>query len=165
MATAGHLFAGMAIGRASRQRGAILGFAALAALPDIDLLIYLHDGQVHRTTAYAHRGFTHSLGAALACGLVAWGVARAFRAEAALRVALFATLAVASHGIIDMLSDRGGGVAWLWPLSHARVLAPLRPIPVAHFHPFWLFVRTELVEILAFAPCLLYALWPRRGRH
>jgi inner membrane protein len=153
----------MAVGRASRQRGAIAGCAILAALPDVDLALYLRD-HVHTTTAFSHRGFTHSIGAAILCGLVAWAVARAFRARAPSRVALFVTLAVASHGVIDLLSDRGGAVAWLWPLSDARIVSPLRPLPVARFHPFWQFVRTELVEILAFAPCLLYALWPRR-RH
>jgi len=45
---------------------------------------------------------------------------------------LFAAVAVggamATHGILDMLTDRGVPVAYLWPLSSQRFFADWRPI-------------------------------------
>ncbi len=141
----------------------MLALGAVACLPDIDLLLFFHHR--YRGTPYAHRGCTHSLFTALAfgvaCGAVAWIAARSkptwFDGP---RVALFVTLAMASHGLIDACSSRGGPVMLGWPLTNMRVLAPVRPIPVAHFDAT--FLATESLECLAFSPLLAFALWPRR---
>lgn len=166
MATVGHILAGMALGRAYGpgtrvQMGLRMsGLAVAACLPDTDLLIY----RVRHAGPFAHRGFTHSLFAAAVCGFVAGLVATAHPRTRvfALRLGIFVWLAVSSHGVLDILSDRGSAVTMFWPFSDVRVLAPFRPIPVARFTPFSLFLVSEAKEVLAFTPLLLYALWPRK---
>lgn len=168
MATVGHLVAGMAVGRIATRGGlrrAALPMAALAVLavtPDLDLLAY----PVREPTPFSHRGFTHSLGFALACGVTLGLLSLLSRRTRphALRIGACAALAMATHGVIDLLSNRGSAVTLLWPLSDARILSPMRPIPVASFSPLWRFLVTETVECLVFSPLALFALWPRRTR-
>ena len=62
-----------------------------------------------------------------------WGhqvLARAF-GRPLLRTCVLAGLVVASHGLLDTLTDGGLGAALLWPVSEARLFAPVRPLPVA----------------------------------
>ena len=40
--------------------------------------------------------------------------------------------AMASHGILDMMTDSGQPVAYLWPLSSVRLFADWRPIHSGH---------------------------------
>jgi hypothetical protein len=75
-----------------------------------------------------------------------------------LGVALVATLVLASHGLLDTVTDGGFGVALLWPFSLTRFFAPWRPIPVAPIGPAFftpdgaMIALTELV-----LPLWLYA--------
>lgn len=55
---------------------------------------------------------------------------RRLRARAGVAFAFLAA-ATASHGLLDMLTDGGRGVAWLWPLTAERFAAPWRPIAVS----------------------------------
>jgi inner membrane protein len=84
----------------------LLGFAGAAA--DLDLL------------TVAHRGPTHSLGAAVLAGLAAWIVARALTREGAARWALAIGAAWASHVLLDALGTDTSppyGVPAFWPVS------------------------------------------------
>ncbi|MBS0240903.1 MAG: metal-dependent hydrolase, partial [Proteobacteria bacterium] len=47
------------------------------------------------------------------------------------KVFAFLALAMASHGLLDTLTNGGYGVALAWPLSDARYFAPYRPIAVS----------------------------------
>ena len=78
-----------------------------------------------------HRGLTHSLPFALVLGgLVAWPVARRF--GAAFRVLwLYFTLCVASHGVLDALTNGGLGVAFFSPFSNERYFFEYRPLQVS----------------------------------
>jgi inner membrane protein len=54
----------------------------------------------------------------------------------------------------------------LWPFSLERFFAPWRPIPVAPIGFGFLSargMRVAGVELVAFAPLFVYALWPRRS--
>jgi inner membrane protein len=103
----------------------VLGLAAAACLPDLDLLPGLLRGDPFRY----HHGLSHSLGAglivAMALALVLVGGVRD-RARAA-----FAIGGVyASHLALDLMSydafpADGVGIPLFWPLSEARVLAPV----------------------------------------
>jgi inner membrane protein len=63
------------------------------------------------------------------------------------------------------MTDGGRGVALLWPFTVHRYFLPWRPIPVAPIGIAFFSgpgMRVAAVELLEFAPFLLYALWPRR---
>jgi membrane-bound metal-dependent hydrolase YbcI (DUF457 family) len=101
----GHALGGVAIAWWAvprRNRNAALLLAASALAPDLDLLV----GN--------HRGISHSAGAAVLAGGVAWMLSR--RAAWALAVAL----AWASHIALDWLSNDTRpplGVMALWPVT------------------------------------------------
>lgn len=82
--------------------------------------------------AFGHRGASHSLLFALACGASAACGARWLRTSA-ITAFLFVTLSAASHPLLDMLTDGGLGVALFWPWSDARHFAPWRLIEVSPF--------------------------------
>ena len=166
MASLGHVAVGLAAAslhagglRAARPSLlAYAAFSALALLPDIDVVgLRFH---VAYAAEWGHRGAAHSLA-------IAAGVGLAVALCAGWRTGLLCAAVVASHGLLDSLTDGGLGVALLWPLSHARSFAPWRPIPVAPIGARMLSARglhVMLVESLMFAPLTLYALWPNR-RH
>jgi inner membrane protein len=119
---------------------------------------------VRYADTWGHRGATHSLVFAAAVAVVAALVARAARLPA-LRTGLIALAVVASHPLLDTLTDGGLGCALLWPFSNARFFAPWRPLPVAPIGLDFFSAegfRVAAVEILALAPILAYAAWPRR---
>jgi inner membrane protein len=97
-------------------------------LPDLDVL-GLRLG-VPYVSDYGHRGFTHSLFFAAVLALVGACFYRRLRARffAAL---LFLFAAVASHGLLDTLTNGGRGVELLWPWTSERYFAPVRPIEVS----------------------------------
>lgn len=97
-----------------------------SAAPDIDGL-FKHFFGVPENSIYAHRGACHSLFVALGCGLLA----AAFHKRLAVRpltAGVLVTIAMASHGILDMMTDSGRPVAYLWPVSSVRLFADWRPI-------------------------------------
>jgi membrane-bound metal-dependent hydrolase YbcI (DUF457 family) len=101
----GHALGGIAAGstcapRLSLRTAAIL--AAIAIAPDLDLLLGAHSAQ------------SHSVGAAVLCGLIGVIATRSVRWGAA------AALAYASHPLLDWLGTDGTppvGVMALWPFS------------------------------------------------
>jgi inner membrane protein len=109
----------------------ILG-AVAAAAPDIDGL-FKHFLHVPEGSIYAHRGALHSLFAALVAGLIAALFHRRLRVRP-LTAGVVVAAAMASHGILDMMTDAGEGVAYLWPLSSARLFADWRPIHSGPVH-------------------------------
>jgi inner membrane protein len=84
-----------------------------------------------------------------------------------LQTTLLAALVLASHGVLDALTDGGRGCALFWPFSDTRHFAPYRPIPIAPIGFAFLSRRglhVALAELVIFAPVFAYALWPRRRR-
>ena len=103
---------------------------------------------------------------ALAVALLALAVAKAARLPAA-RTALITLVVVASHSLLDTLTDGGLGCALLWPFSDERFFAPWTPLPVAPIGRAFFSgegLRVAAVELLAFSPLLVYALWPAMAR-
>ncbi|HKP55201.1 MAG TPA: metal-dependent hydrolase [Polyangiales bacterium] len=171
MAMLGHVALGLAVARAYQVRvpeaplfqAGVLG-VALAALPDLDLLGGRFGAQYG--TDWGHRGFTHSLFAACVVGVLVGLWSGRFGLPRAL-TALFASLAMASHGLADTLTDGVNGPALLWPFSSARFLAPVHPVLPAPLG-FAFFgdagMRAVVREVVLFWPLLLYALYPRTQR-
>ena len=172
MASIGHVLVGAAASKAYRagQRTiwpalAAAGlWSALSLLPDVDVIGFRLG--IKYADPWGHRGATHSLAFALAVAAVVWMVARAARLPAG-RTALIAAAVVASHPLLDTMTDGGLGCALLWPFSNERFFAPWRPIPVAPIGPAFLSargLRIAVTEVVLMAPFLIYALWPRARR-
>jgi inner membrane protein len=171
MASLGHIAVGLAAGRRFAAQEApprlawtMLYFAALAMLPDLDTL-GLHHG-IPYANPFGHRGAAHSLCAAAIAGTLSGALAR-FPGVSRARTIAWSILVLASHGLLDTLTDGGLGVALFWPLTHARYFAPWRPIPVAPIGRALLSLRglrVLLIELVFSLPLLAYALWPRRSQ-
>ncbi len=171
MAGLGHVALGLAVGRLRcrglprlQTFGRMAFYAALAMLPDADVIGFPLG--VRYESTFGHRGAVHSLVFAALVGL-AIGAVQTLRRRPALAVAVISAAVVASHGLLDALTDGGLGVALLWPFSTERIFFSWRPIAVspigpAVFSPRGL--RVALSELLIFSPLWLFALWPRRGR-
>ena len=104
----------------------LIAVAPLAAMaPDIDSLN--HHFAISEGSMWAHRGLFHSLFIAVVAGTFVGGLHRALRVKY-LSAAAATAVAMATHGILDMMADRGLPVAYLWPLSTTRLYADWRPI-------------------------------------
>lgn len=128
----GHVAASTALGFSffpKEQRWTTLflaGFCAFA--PDLDVVGFRFG--VPYESILGHRGWTHSLAFALMLGpLVAWLF---FRKEKNWwKLALWFSLATASHPLLDMLTNGGLGCALWWPFSDERHFFPWRLILVS----------------------------------
>jgi inner membrane protein len=102
---------------------------ALGLLPDVDVLAFPLG--IPYGARFGHRGFSHSFACAVLGGLLAalpmagplgvpwWRLWPAFAA------------AMASHTLLDALTDGGLGVAFFAPLDDRRYFLPWRPIRVS----------------------------------
>ena len=169
MASIGHVAVALAANRWTGPRGTRrrwwATFAVLAALslaPDLDVIAFALG--VPYGAPWGHRGATHSLAMAFVAGALAGWVVR--RVGLGVRwPALTCAAVIASHGLLDALTDGGRGIALLWPLSTERFFAPWRPIPVAPIGLGMLSswgARVLTIEIVLFAPIWILAAWPRR---
>ena len=165
MPSVGHVAVGLAAARMSRAPTPPAGWTALlvvaACLPDIDVVAFSLG--IPYPAPFGHRGASHSLVFAVLCGaLVALETRPSFLPAA--RFGLIVGAVMASHGLLDTLTDGGLGVALLWPFSDARYFAPWRPIPVAPIGRA-LFGADGLIlmmrECVLFLPFFVIGLWPR----
>ena len=166
MASLGHIAVGMAAARFDRHTPAprwssMAWWSALSMLPDADVVGFALG--VNYGDPWGHRGATHSLTFSVAVGL-AVGLAAPWFKRPAGRTALIASVVLASHAILDTMTDGGLGCALLWPFDLTRYFAPWRPIPVApiglaFFSPYG--GTIALTELVLFSPLLLFALRSR----
>ena len=158
MASLLHVAVGLAAGRFYLGRPtlvAALSFAALSMLPDADVVAFALD--IPYSDPFGHRGASHSLAFAAGVGALIGLLSRR------LRLGLLVALVVASHPLLDSLTDGGLGVALWWPWDDARVFAPWQPIPVAPIGANFISERglkVMLAELLPSLPLLIYGLWP-----
>lgn len=114
----------------SLRRPSLLVVASLlSAAPDLDAVGYF--AGVPYESWCGHRGCTHSIafGAGVAALLAPWLARRTSGRQVA--VFLFVWAAWASHGLVDMATNGGHGIALLWPFSTDRMFWPWQPIEVA----------------------------------
>jgi membrane-bound metal-dependent hydrolase YbcI (DUF457 family) len=141
----GHALGGIAIGwhatpRQNLQTAAIL--AAVAIAPDLDLVFG------------THREISHSIGAAVAAGLVALIATRSPRWGLAI------ALAWASHVLFDWLSNDTRppvGVMALWPFTRDYYKAGIEifpPVSRRYWESrFWLYnLRAVVAEVVILGP-------------
>ena len=146
----------------SRWREAAL-FAALGALPDLDLL------------AGAHSGATHSVGAVVIVGLCGWWIAKQVgvcdvRTSV---LALACAAAYGSHVLLDWLSTDASppiGIMALWPFRGDYYESDLHLFMAIsrRYYQGWAFVRQNAVavarELAILIPLLAAALLYRSRR-
>lgn len=140
-----------------------LAGAALAVLPDADVAAFRLG--IDYADPWGHRGATHSL---VFAALGAAALTLLWKEARSLTAFLFLTIAMASHGLLDTLTDGGLGAALFWPFDNARIFAPATPIRVSPIGAG--FFSTRGLETLwselrwIWAPTLLIAglLWGAR---
>jgi inner membrane protein len=139
--------------------------SGLSLLPDLDVIGFGFG--IAYEDAFGHRGATHSILFAVVIAVGGAVIAR-IRGEPALRVFVLVGLVVLSHGLLDMLTDGGLGVAIFFP-SNTRYFFPWRPLPVApigraFFSPYG--ARVAATESAYLAPLIALSLWSllRRDR-
>ena len=107
-----------------------------AILPDMDVIAFkLHIAYLDN---FGHRGASHSAVFALLVGVLAASFATHLQST---RRTCFCFVGVAtlSHGLLDMLTNGGEGVALFWPISGQRFFFPWQVIdvsPIAFKHVF-----------------------------
>ncbi|HEV2593873.1 MAG TPA: metal-dependent hydrolase [Sphingomicrobium sp.] len=130
----------------------VLVAAFAAAAPDLDGL-FKHFLHLPVTSIYAHRGAAHALFTALAAGFLAAVFHRPLGVRR-LTAGVVVAASMASHGFLDMMTNSGLPVAYLWPLSSMRFFADWRPIQsgpvrVAHLLPDTLIrLRLEMWQLI-----------------
>lgn len=124
-----HAAAAAALGSAARPSAKACVLAAVCAvLPDADVLAFSLG--IPYEHLLGHRGLSHALVVAPVVGAL---VAALFYWADPDRLGMFAllTLATASHGLLDMLTDGGLGVGLLLPFVDERFFFPVRPVAVS----------------------------------
>jgi inner membrane protein len=172
MASIGHIAVGMAAARVYRRGqptrwtlfGSMVVWSGLSLCPDADVVGFRFG--IAYGAPWGHRGATHSFAFALGLAIAIGLLAAALRLKP-WRTTQVAAVVIASHPLLDTLTDGGLGCALWWPFDHHRYFAPWNPIPVApigrHFFSAYGF-KVALTELMLFSPLLLYALWPRKER-
>ena len=107
----GHALGGLTVAWLSPERRARwLPVACVAAAMAADLDILIHD----------HRSYTHSLGAVVVVGAIAWGIARRKSRPAAAGLGVTIAAAYGTHLVLDWLGKDTAppfGLPALWPFS------------------------------------------------
>ena len=116
---------GAGLGRKRIPPPLLIAGIGASMLPDADLFLF----GASYDSVWSHRGVTHSIAFALLIAAVTAAVLRRTAPPLTAFVLLF--VATASHGLLDMLTNGGHGVAILWPLSDKRYFFDWRPIQVA----------------------------------
>lgn len=134
--TTTHALLPVAVGVAFAKRpipwALVIVAAAASAAPDVDGLFH-HFLGINPNSIWGHRGATHSLFMALAAGMTAAAFHKWLHVRP-LAAGVLISLAMASHGVLDMMTDAGRPVAYLWPVSSVRLFADWRPLYSSPVH-------------------------------
>lgn len=152
---------------------AALVFAALAVAPDADIAGFFVG--IDYGHALGHRGLSHSLPFALLAGMLAASCAfprERLGSPAWWGLTTLASLAMASHGGLDALTDAGLGVGFWLPFDDTRHFFSFRPLatsplsPVAFLSPRGAAILANEARWLGPGALLLFAvaLATRRAR-
>jgi inner membrane protein len=108
----------------------VLG-ALVAAVPDLDVIGFRYG--IAYGDLLGHRGLTHSIpfAAAGAAMVVLAGFQHGVPGLRPRALWLYLFLAMASHGLLDALTDGGLGVAVFSPIDGTRYFFPFQPIRVS----------------------------------
>jgi inner membrane protein len=145
--------------------------ALCAVIPDLDVIGFAFG--VHYGDFWGHRGFTHSLlfAALLASVVTLLAFRQAVPGFSRFSLWTYFFLAIASHGLLDAMTDGGLGVAFFSPFHNTRYFLPWRPIRVSPIGVSRFFtdrglevVKSELFWIWLPAALLVASGWLIRRR-
>jgi inner membrane protein len=122
------LAVGLGLGRKVISTPLLFAGLAASVLPDLDVVAFRLG--IAYGDQLGHRGFSHSLLFAFVVATLAAVLATRLNARRPAAFA-FVFVATASHGLLDMLTNGGMGIAYLWPYSHQRYFFSERVIAVA----------------------------------
>lgn len=114
------------LGRGALPAPVIAAAIIVAMLPDADVIGFRFG--MDYADSWGHRGATHSLFLAAVAAMLAVIIIRPFHWWLSAAVVF---LAMASHGLLDTLTNGGLGAALWWPIDDTRVFAPFTPIAVS----------------------------------
>lgn len=114
------------LGRGRLPVPVIAAGIVFAVLPDVDVIGFPLG--INYADSWGHRGASHSLLFAAIAALLAVALIRPQRYVVA---GLFLFVAMASHGLLDTLTNGGLGAALFWPWDETRHFAPTTPIAVS----------------------------------
>ncbi|WP_211460507.1 metal-dependent hydrolase [Collimonas silvisoli] len=119
---------GLGLGARVVSRRLLVAGIIASVLPDFDVLAFHF--HVAYSDALGHRGISHSIVFAILVALVT--LLLASRLNTTRKTAfLFVAICAVSHGVLDMFTNGGLGVALLWPWSTERFFAPWQVIEVS----------------------------------
>jgi inner membrane protein len=145
--------------------------ALCAVIPDLDVIGFALG--IRYGDFWGHRGFTHSLlfAALLASVVTLLAIRQAVPGFGGFSLWTYFFLAIASHGLLDAVTDGGLGVAFFSPFSNTRYFFPWRPIRVSPIGVSRFFtdrglevVKSELFWIWLPAALLVASGWLIRRR-
>ena len=130
---------GVALGARVIPPRLLLAGIAGCMLPDADVIAFYFG--LPYESAWAHRGFTHSIFFALLMGAGAAAGARTLHSTRLIAF-VFVSVATASHGMLDAFTNGGAGIAFFWPFGNERYFMPLQliqvsPIGISRFFSPW----------------------------
>lgn len=145
-------------GPAIQSKTVLLTGVLLTIVPDFDVVGFRLG--IPYEHVFGHRGITHSLFfAACFSGLVSWFVIRPAKTYY-LQVWVYLFLCMASHGVLDALTNGGHGIAFFAPFSNERYFFPFTPIEVSTLNITRFFqgqgisvIKSELIWI--WSPCII----------
>jgi len=119
---------GLGLGRRVISSRLLVAGLVVSILPDLDVIAFRLG--IAYSNQLGHRGFSHSLLFAFLLAALTAVFASRLRST---RVTAFAFVlaAAASHGLLDMLTTGGLGIALLWPFSEQRFFFPAQVIRVS----------------------------------
>ncbi len=131
-----HAIVGLSLGHAGKPLKPLpksywLVCILLPMLPDADVIAFVFG--IPYAHEFGHRGFTHSLFFAVVLGFIT-GPTIAFMTDNKqlwLRFSITFSLLMATHGLLDALTNGGLGIALLAPFDHTRYFWPITPIDVS----------------------------------
>jgi inner membrane protein len=116
------------LGRKFVSKRLLFAGAFVSILPDLDVVAFRLG--IPYAAAFGHRGFSHSILAAVIVAIAGACLFRFLRSTFR-RAFLFLFVAMVSHGILDAFTNGGLGIAFFWPWSGERFFAPVQVIEVA----------------------------------
>lgn len=126
--TAVPLALGLGLGCKTISRPLLLAGVVASVIPDLDVLAFRLN--IHYSDILGHRGFSHSILFALIIALAAMAMSQQLLTTRITAFIFVATSAI-SHGLLDMFTNGGLGVALWWPWTDERFFAPWQVIEVS----------------------------------
>ena len=119
---------GICLGRQTISPRLMAAGMLAAIVPDADVIAFKLG--IAYLDNFGHRGASHSICFALLLGFLASFMAKPLQSS---RLTAFCLIAIAtiSHGLLDMCTNGGEGVALFWPLSGQRWFFPWQVIEVS----------------------------------